>query len=88
MPQYLRMAMRDAIDSSDVVATGNRYIAFKYGGESARPPDEAPVVVFINSRSGGRNGPELKARLQELMGQEQVPDLISLIISAWMRGPA
>lgn len=86
MPQYLRMAMRDAIDSSDVVATGNRYIAFKYGGESARPPEEAPVVVFINSRSGGRNGPELKARLQELMGQEQVPDLISLIISRQMHG--
>ncbi|KAE9459018.1 hypothetical protein C3L33_09086, partial [Rhododendron williamsianum] len=78
MPQYLRMAMRDAIDSSDVVATGNRYIAFKYGGESARPPEEAPVVVFINSRSGGRNGPELKARLQELMGQEQVFDLQSV----------
>ncbi|KAG5541480.1 hypothetical protein RHGRI_021338 [Rhododendron griersonianum] len=78
MPQYLRMAMRDAIDSSDVVATGNRYIAFKYGGESSRPPEEAPVVVFINSRSGGRNGPELKARLQELMGQEQVFDLQSV----------
>lgn len=33
---------------------------------------EAPMVAFVNSRSGGRHGPILKGRLQELIGEEQV----------------
>jgi hypothetical protein len=28
--------------------------------------------VFVNSRSGGRHGPELKVRLHELITEEQV----------------
>ncbi|KDO62404.1 hypothetical protein CISIN_1g0105072mg, partial [Citrus sinensis] len=75
IPEYLRVAMSNAIRrkegeppadtcQSDVIVDGN----------GVQPP-EAPMVVFINSRSGGRHGPELKERLQELMGKEQVFDL-------------
>ncbi|KAH7862035.1 hypothetical protein Vadar_033930 [Vaccinium darrowii] len=46
-------------------------------GEAAEPSD-CPVVVFINPKSGGRHGPKLKNRLQELMGEEQVFDLQSV----------
>jgi hypothetical protein len=35
----------------------------------------APVVVFVNSKSGGRHGPELKVRLHELISEEQVNDV-------------
>ncbi|KAL7228029.1 hypothetical protein ACSBR1_022827 [Camellia fascicularis] len=71
IPQYLRLAMRDAIQSKDVAAGNHHYAS---AGEAAQPPDLA-LVVFINSLSGGRHGPKLKARLQELMGEEQVFDL-------------
>lgn len=64
MPEYLRRAIRDAIESKD--AAGNRHF------DSAAEPSECPVVVFINPNSGGRHGPKLKSRLQELMGEEQV----------------
>jgi hypothetical protein len=30
------------------------------------------MVVFVNSKSGGRHGPELKLRLHELISEEQV----------------
>ncbi|XP_028101578.1 diacylglycerol kinase 7-like isoform X2 [Camellia sinensis] len=77
MPQYLRLAMRDAIQSKDVTAGNRHYASTAVAGEAAQPP-ESPLVVFINSRSGGRHGPELKARLQDLMGEEQVFDLQSV----------
>lgn len=64
MPEYLRHAIRDAIESKD--AAGNRHF------DSAADPSECPLVVFINPNSGGRHGPKLKSRLQELMGEEQV----------------
>ncbi|XP_057464132.1 diacylglycerol kinase 7-like [Actinidia eriantha] len=76
MPQYLRLAIRDAIESKDVAATANRHSpADADGGDSAKQPAESPIVVFVNSQSGGRHGPELKGRLQDLMGEEQVFDL-------------
>lgn len=68
IPQYLRQAMRDAIASRDHRA-GDRHFA-NAGAPEVAP--ESPMVVFINSRSGGRHGPELKGRLQELMSEEQV----------------
>ncbi|XP_052199523.1 diacylglycerol kinase 4-like isoform X2 [Diospyros lotus] len=74
MPQYLRLAMRDAIQSKDLDAGDRHYASIASGGEAVPPPD-CPLVVFINSRSGGRHGPELKARLEDLMGPEQVLDL-------------
>ncbi|XP_009770871.1 diacylglycerol kinase 7-like isoform X3 [Nicotiana sylvestris] len=82
MPEYLRVAVREAIQSKDVDAeTVKRHFdtAYAPGAEPPQPP-EGPIVVFINSKSGGRHGPQLKARLQELMGEQQV--IISPLLSA------
>lgn len=67
MPDYLRLAMRKAIESKDIDAALSYY---NNAAEEDAP--EAPLVVFINSKSGGRYGPQLKQRLQDLMTQEQV----------------
>ncbi|KAL1819879.1 hypothetical protein ACET3Z_014748 [Daucus carota] len=70
MPDYLRLAMRKAIESKDIDA------ALSYYNDAAEEDaPEAPLVVFINSKSGGRYGPQLKQRLQDLMTQEQVLDI-------------
>ena len=76
MPQYLRVAIRRAINAKDVDAGVNS--ADLLAADGVDPP-ESPLVVFINSRSGGRHGPELKERLQQLMGEEQVT--LSLFLS-------
>ncbi|KAK8698378.1 hypothetical protein V6N13_114499 [Hibiscus sabdariffa] len=72
MPQYLRSAMLDAIRKQDVNGGDQHF-------QMPRPDDdpccETPVVVFINPKSGGRNGPVLKERLQQLISEEQVFDL-------------
>ncbi|KAD5317740.1 hypothetical protein E3N88_17686 [Mikania micrantha] len=65
MPEYLRLAIRDSIASKEIVS------AASHGGKTSIGGGECPLVVFINSKSSGRHGPELKARLQDLMGQEQ-----------------
>lgn len=72
MPEYLRLAIREAIQNKDV-DTVRRHLdtAYAAGAEIPQPAEE-PIIVFINSKSGGRHGPQLKARLQELMGEEQV----------------
>lgn len=70
MPRYLRYAMRDSIRLQDPAAGESRYINRADGEDSAAPA--YPMVVFINSRSGGRHGPALKERLQQLMSEEQV----------------
>ncbi|KAK6942397.1 Diacylglycerol kinase, accessory domain [Dillenia turbinata] len=74
MPQYLRVAIREAIRARDLSYAG--YGDVNVGGR-VEPP-EAPMVVFVNSKSGGRHGPELKHRLQQLMSEEQVLDLSSV----------
>jgi diacylglycerol kinase (ATP) len=70
MPQYLRYAMRDSIRLQDPTAGEPRYRNRAEGEDSAVP--SSPMVVFINPRSGGRHGPALKERLQQLMSEEQV----------------
>ncbi|GAB2291500.1 Diacylglycerol kinase 4 [Dionaea muscipula] len=72
MPQYLRLAIRRALNSKDVAAATDSTSLLD--SEGVDPP-ESPLVVFINSRSGGRRGPELMQRLQHLIGEEQVFDL-------------
>lgn len=65
MPQYLRFAMREAIRSKSIdAATG--------AGDDPVESPQCPLVVFINSKSGGRHGPQLKGRLEELMTEQQV----------------
>lgn len=70
IPEYLRNAMADAVRSKGFVYEERRH---KGTGEENSP--EAPVVVFINSKSGGRLGPKLRNQLQDLISQEQVFDL-------------
>lgn len=74
MPEYLRLAMKEAIEAKDVEADSISQLYEKPHVAGAEPPQipESPLVVFINSKSGGRHGPKLKARLQTLMGEEQV----------------
>ncbi|GMI92872.1 diacylglycerol kinase 4 [Hibiscus trionum] len=72
MPQYLRLAMLDSIRKQDVDG-GDHH--FPLSGSDDVPCPESPMVVFINPRSGGRIGPVLKERLQELISEEQVFDL-------------
>ena len=67
MPEYLRIAVRDAVLSKDL----NRVAEKQTIDQNAEPP-AAPMVVFINSLSGGRHGPELKHRLHQLIAEEQV----------------
>ncbi|CAI9787441.1 unnamed protein product [Fraxinus pennsylvanica] len=80
MPEYLRLAMKEAIQAKDDEADTISQLFEKARAVGAEPPQipESPLVVFINSKSGGRHGPKLKARLQILMGEEQVFDLSSV----------
>lgn len=50
---------------------GRQYLV---GTKKFLPPDvtEAPLVVFINSRSGGRAGPKLTQILYQSLGHAQV----------------
>ncbi|XP_004242666.1 diacylglycerol kinase 7 [Solanum lycopersicum] len=75
IPEYLRVAMREAIQNKDVDSVMRHYDMANAAGAEPPQPSESPIVVFINAKSGGRHGPELKARLQDLMGEEQVFDL-------------
>ncbi|XVE98704.1 hypothetical protein REPUB_Repub03eG0130800 [Reevesia pubescens] len=72
MPQYLRFGMLDSIKKKDVDG-GDQHFALR--GSDEVPCPESPIVVFINPRSGGRYGPLLKERLQQLISEEQVFDL-------------
>lgn len=76
MPQYLRLAIRDCIRLEDPTAGESHFIGSKTEGDSNVKPPEAPMVIFINRKSGGRLGPVLKERLQYLMGAEQVMYII------------
>ena len=73
MPQYLRLAMQDSIRKNDVDG-GDHH--FRLRSSDDVPCPESPMVVFINSRSGGRHGPVLKERLQQLISEEQVTFLL------------
>ncbi|KAK4712935.1 hypothetical protein R3W88_018842 [Solanum pinnatisectum] len=75
IPEYLRVAMREAIQNKDVDSVMRHYDMANAAGAEPPQPSESPIIVFINAKSGGRHGPELKARLQDLMGEEQVFDL-------------
>ncbi|KAJ4815861.1 Diacylglycerol kinase [Rhynchospora pubera] len=71
IPNRLCTAMREAmrLKEATVDMAEPSYVA-----EEEEPP-ENPLVVFVNCKSGGRHGPILKGRLQELIGESQVLDL-------------
>ncbi|MCI03810.1 diacylglycerol kinase 7-like, partial [Trifolium medium] len=71
MPLYLRMAMRDSIRLKDSAA-GESFFLREADDDNAAVAPLTPIVVFINPRSGGRHGPVLMERLQDLMSEEQV----------------
>lgn len=73
IPEYLRNAMMEAVTKKEFVYDADRH----HGDETSTAP-EAAVIVFINSKSGGHHGPALKARLQELISEQQVFDLSSV----------
>lgn len=68
-PEYIRTAIREVIRAKEFDAAAA--VQPHNEAEPSDPP-ESPLVVFINAKSGGRQGPELMARLQELMSEEQV----------------
>ncbi|PKI59867.1 hypothetical protein CRG98_019749, partial [Punica granatum] len=78
MPKYLRIAMRNSIrfqDPNSGLEKGQLSVAETAGEAEPPQPPECPIVVFINSKSGGRHGHELKLRLHQLIAEEQVFDL-------------
>lgn len=74
MPKYLRIAIRNSIRFKDPNSVDENQPA----DDNPEHP-EAPMVVFINSRSGGRHGPELKVRLHQLIAEEQVRMMWQLV---------
>ncbi|KAK7354379.1 hypothetical protein VNO80_19840 [Phaseolus coccineus] len=76
MPQYLRFAMRESIRLNDAAA-GKSHCSRSQDDDNAVAP-LVPMVVFINPRSGGRCGPFLKARLQLIISEEQVLDMLDV----------
>ncbi|KAL5222269.1 hypothetical protein ABZP36_026982 [Zizania latifolia] len=86
LPQRLRAAVHAALRARDPSAGSFAFVPYHaaVGGDlsaaAANPwfdvahddAPESPLVAFVNPRSGGRLGPVLKTRLQELIGEDQV----------------
>ncbi|KAJ0984240.1 hypothetical protein J5N97_002596 [Dioscorea zingiberensis] len=72
IPSRITTAMTVAMMGKD--SDGPAAAAEAAVGQGQDSPD-MPVVVFVNSRSGGRHGPMLKERLRLLIGEDQVYDL-------------
>ncbi|KAH7659792.1 Diacylglycerol kinase (ATP) protein [Dioscorea alata] len=72
IPGRITMAMKEAATIKDTVGAA---IAAAAAEMEVEVLPEAPVVVFVNAKSGGRHGPMLKDRLQHLIGEDQVYDL-------------
>jgi diacylglycerol kinase (ATP) len=96
-PQRLRDAVHAALKARDPSAGAFALAeAPGVGGAAANPwfalaPEDAPenpLVAFVNPRSGGRLGPVLKTRLQELIGEDQVkppPPWLSFLPPSYVR---
>ncbi|PKA52861.1 Diacylglycerol kinase 4 [Apostasia shenzhenica] len=84
IPRRLRAAMAEAMrrkdaeagvrEAEEAAAAVVEAVSSGLGAWEDVAP-EAPIVVFVNSLSGGRVGPIVKGRLIELIGNEQVFDL-------------
>ncbi|OEL38197.1 hypothetical protein BAE44_0000781 [Dichanthelium oligosanthes] len=80
LPRRLRAAVHAAMRARDPAA--GAFALDDRDGDGACNPwfdaaahddaPESPLVAFVNPRSGGRLGPVLKTRLQELIGEDQV----------------
>lgn len=71
IPEYLRLPMASAVSSHQIPRLD----------DISAPPNVTapshPVIVMINSKSGGRKGPFLHSALNELLSEEQVYDLLT-----------
>lgn len=76
LPKYLRLAIRDSILRKDDSSAASSSVAPPLDTNYLTP--EAPLIVFVNPKSGGRQGPLIKERLQNLISEEQV--LTNLIL--------
>jgi hypothetical protein len=77
MPLYARRAVAAAVAAKDEAAGVAAAAAAREEQVEGEQQEEGlavvtPMVVFVNSKSGGRHGPELKLRLHELISKEQV----------------
>ena len=66
IPEYIADAMADAISSKGVDST------VSFPPDTLVVPPTCPILVFINSRSGGHFGASLLIHLSELIGALQV----------------
>ncbi|KAM0930055.1 hypothetical protein ACQ4PT_001141 [Festuca glaucescens] len=90
MPLYARRAVAAAVkeksESAGVAAAAAAKEEEVVEGEGEEGlAVVTPMVVFVNSKSGGRHGPELKLRLHELISEEQVFDLSDVKPSDFIR---
>ncbi|KAG0610421.1 hypothetical protein M758_7G063800 [Ceratodon purpureus] len=69
IPEYLSRDMENAVKS-----TGEAIPEGRPAGQEIVAPT-CPILVFINSKSGGRLGPELMKHFEELISSYQVYDL-------------
>lgn len=69
IPKYLSRNMAKAVSTKGVANPEG-----PVEGERIEAPT-CPILVFINSKSGGRLGPELMDHFEELLSPEQVYDL-------------
>ncbi|URE13632.1 Diacylglycerol kinase [Musa troglodytarum] len=79
IPQDLCDAMVAAMDKGDATATVPDPKAIASGADPSRGSEvpKAPMVVFVNFRSGGHRGQQLMLRLQELISRGQVFDIFT-----------
>ncbi|KAG7613365.1 unnamed protein product [Arabidopsis thaliana] len=82
LPQYLRIAIRDCILRKDDSFDASSSVAPPL--DNALTP-EVPLMVFVNPKSGGRQGPLIKERLQNLISEEQVYDLTEVKPNEFIR---
>ncbi|KAJ0500883.1 hypothetical protein HanRHA438_Chr11g0494321 [Helianthus annuus] len=69
--KYSERGVEDEDNYAGVFESSSKDIVACDGEKSPVEEVECLVVVFINSKSGGRHDSDLMARLQDLMGQEQ-----------------
>lgn len=75
IPKYLSRDMANAVASEGVATPEGPPV-----GEKIEAPT-CPILVFINSKSGGRLGPELMDHFEELISPEQVRNSWMLLLA-------
>eukprot|EP00249_Psilotum_nudum_P016816 c25996_g1_i1 orf=364-2484(-) len=70
IPEYLRLAMTISVETKGAAYRDG------FSDSSSRSAPPYPLIVMINSKSGGRLGPFLRSHLESLITREQVQDLL------------